>query len=211
MEARAQRSRGGTDVYSTRDLKAFKAAQAAKGKYFLARNTCYVMHKGKVVLEYHKRDNGNEVSRESDGADVYFVHGASDSVFDLEGLSFGLKICAEAGTGLSRLVDVQVVISASRAVSVENMQLKPGGYCGHADAVIKPTVTREDHGQFVKIDADQRRRGGGPVTRHGAQQRITHALSVKDNKNLLPDSREYAEKITEMRGRARYYRLDYEN
>jgi hypothetical protein len=208
--ALAQRKLAGTTVYSTNDLEALKKAQKKKkNRFSLARNTCYVMHGGDLLLEYHKRDNGNEVHPGSDGTDVYFVHGATDSVFDAEGLTFGLKVCAEVRTDLPCMVDVQVVISASHRVTGTSMQLKPGGYCGHADAVLPPTVRRYEEGKYVEVSADKSRRGGGPITKNQAGRRITHALSYKTNPKLLPDSQAYAEKITEMRGRARYYRLDY--
>lgn len=210
--ALVQHKLGGRSVYSKSDMEALKDAQKKKKKsYFLARNTCYVMHGGELLLEYHKRDNGNEVHPGSDGSNVYFVHGSTDSVFDIEGLTFGLKICAEVRTDLPRLVDVQVVISASHPVTDTSMQLKPGGYCGHADAVFKPTVRRHEDGKYLEVGADKKRLGGGPITAKQARQRITQALSYKSEPKLLPDSAAYAEKVTEMRGRARYYRLDYTN
>jgi predicted amidohydrolase len=217
QKALVQRELGGTNVYSTRDTKAFKLAQGSGEQYYLARNTCYVMHQGKPLLKYHKRDNGNETDRVSDGEDVFFVHGARDSVFEAEGLSFGLKICAEVATPLPRPVDVQVVISASRSVIPSSMQLRPGAYCCHADAIYPPTVWHRTKGGLFKsgvieeITADVKRRGGGPITKHRAGVRITHALNHKANAALLdPDAQAYAEKVTEMRGRARYYRLDYD-
>lgn len=208
--ALAQHKLAGTAVYSQNDLDALKNAQKKKkNRFSLARNTCYVMHGGELLLEYHKRDNGNEVHPASDGTDVYFVHGARDSVFDAEGLTFGLKVCAEVRTDLPRMVDVQVVISASHRVTDTSMQLKPGGYCGHADAIVKPSVRRHEEGRYVEVSADKSRHGGGPITKNEAGRRITHALSYKTNPKLVPDSEAYAEKVTEMRGRARYYRLDY--
>ncbi len=217
QKALTQRKRGGTDIYSNRDTKAFAQAQSSGEQYYLARNTCYVMHQGEPLLKYHKRDNGNETDRGSDGEDVFFVHGARDSVFEAEGLSFGLKICAEVATPLPRLVDVQVVISASRLVIPSSMQLRPGAYCCHADAIYPPTVWHRTKGGLFKsgvieeITANVQRRGGGPITKHRAGVRITHALNYKANAALLdPDSQAYAEKVTEMRGRARYYRLDYD-
>lgn len=211
QKALVQREQGGTNVYSTRDAKAFKLAQGSGKQYYLARNTCYVMHQGKLLLKYHKRDNGGETDSVSDGENVFFVHGARDSVFEFGGLSFGLKICAEVRTELSRLVDVQVVISAAHPVTDTSMQLLPGAYCCHADAIRPPTVWRNsEKGQPEVVDANVRRRGGGPITRHRAGIRIAHALNHKANPTLVPDSQAYAEKVTEMRGRARYYRLDYD-
>jgi hypothetical protein len=147
----------------------------------------------------------------SDGENVFFVHGARDSVFEFGGLSFGLKICAEARTELSRPVDVQVVISASHPVTDTSMQLLPGAYCCHADAIRPPTVWRNNgKGLPEEVDADVQRRGGGPITTHRAGIRIAHALSKKANAALVPGSQAYAETVTEMRGRARYYQLDYD-
>jgi hypothetical protein len=211
-KARVQRARGGEDVYLRSDIKAFKAAQESGEQYYLARNTCYVMHGGKPLLKYHKRDNGGETDSVSDGENVFFVHGARDSVFVFDGLSFGLKICAEVRTELSRPVDVQVVISASHPMSDTSMQLLPGAYCCQADAIRPPTVWRNNEkGLPEVVDADVKRRGGGPITRHRAGVRITHALNYKANAALRDtDSQAYAETVTEMRGRARYYRLDYD-
>lgn len=211
-KALAQRRLGGNDVYSRRDHKAFREAKNSGEQYYLARNTCYVMHKGKLLLKYHKRDNGNESDPVSDGENVFFVHGAKDSVFGAEGLSFGLKICAEVRTALSQLVDVQVVISASSRVIDTAMQLRPGAYCCHADAIHPPTVWRKTGESAIEeVTPDMLRRGGGPITRHRAGVRINHALSVKDNPKLDGSSKAYEEKVTEMRGRARYYRLDYDS
>ncbi len=220
-EARQKMEREELSPFSRREIKALKEAQNSKDSYFLARNTCYVLQGGELLLEYHKRDNGGEVNRGTDGENVHFYQGSADSVFNREGLSFGLKICAEVGSALTRLVDVQIVVSASRAVATHNMQIKPGGYCGHADAIIKPSVTRrETNGTYVAVDADKRRRGGGPVTRDEAWERIQRSLkkpapkqslSSRTHPTLDPQVEDYAEKITEMRGRARYYRLDYSN
>lgn len=211
-EALRQQKRNEVMDYSTKEIRALKEAQHSKDRYFLARNTCYVLKAGKVLLEYHKRDSGGEVNRSTDGANVHFFRGSQDSVFTCEGLSFGLKICAEVGSALSCLVDVQVVVSASRAVAPQNMQLKPGGYCGHADAIIKPSVTRREiGGAHTDVGADKRRRGGGPVTKGLAWQRIQQSLNLETDPKLDPQAEDYAEKITEMRGRARYYRLDYSN
>jgi hypothetical protein len=224
-EALRQQKRNERMDFSSKEIRALKDAQLGKEKYFLARNTCYVMKGGQVLLEYHKRDSGGEVNRSTDGENVHFIRGSKDSTFDCEGLSFGLKICAEVGSALSRLVDVQIVVSASRAVAPHTMQLKPGGYCGHADAIIKPSVTRhESNGTHVAVGADKRRRGGGPVTRDQAWDRIQKSLKMPPSKQppkqslsaqthpeLNPQAEDYAEKITEMRGRARYYRLDYSN
>jgi len=216
QKARLQRETGGSSIYSDKDIKAFEQAQDRNELYYLARNTCYVMHNGEAVLKYHKRDNGGETNRATDGEDVFFVHGARDGVFQAAGLSFGLKICAEVRTALTRLVDVQVVISASSPVTPGDMQLRPGGYCCHADAIRPPTVWHKTKGSWRKsgvieeVTADVLRRGGGPMSRHRAAQRITHALSFQANPSLDPSSDTYAEKITEMRGRTRYYRLDYE-
>lgn len=215
QKARLQRAKGGTAVYSARDAKAFQRAQDSDDLYYLARNTCYVMHRGEIVLKYHKRDNGGETNRETDGEDVFFVHGARDGVFQAAGLSFGLKICAEVRTALTELVDVQVVISASSPLTPGDMQLRPGGYCCHADAIRPPTVWHRTKGNWLKsgvieeVTPDVLRRGGGPISRRRAAERITHALSFQDNPSLDHHSHTYAEKITEMRGRARYYRLDY--
>lgn len=211
-KALAQRQLGGTDVYSTKDIKAFREARNSGEQYYLARNTCYVMHKGKLLLKYHKRVNGNETDSTSDGGNVFFVQGASDSVFAAEGLSFGLKICAEIRTELSQLVDVQVVISASSLVIDTAMQLRPGAYCCHADALHPPTVWRKtEESAIEEVTPDMLRRGGGPISRHRAGLRIKHALSVKDNPALDGNSKAYDEKVTELRGRARYYRLDYDS
>jgi hypothetical protein len=196
--------------YSRTDQDLFTQAQASGKQYFLARNTCYVMHDGTLVLKYHKRDNGNETSRQSDGKDVFFVHGAHDSTFRVKGLLFGLKICAEVATDLPKLVDVQVVISASRQVRNMPMQLRPGAYCCHADAIHEPTVWRENNGVNELVDPDKLLRGGGPLTGRQAGGRIAYALSFQDMPSLVPDSQPYAEKVTEMRGRTRYYRLDYD-
>ena len=210
-KARVQRARGGEDVYLRSDIKAFKAAQESGEQYYLARNTCYVMHGGNPLLKYHKRDNGGETDSVSDGENVFFVHGARDSVFEFDGLSFGLKICAEVRTELSRPVDVQVVISAAQPVTDTSMQLLPGAYCCHADASRPPTVWRNNEkGLPEVVDAEVKRRGGGPITRHRAGIRIAHALSHQANSALVPGSQAYAETVTEMRGRARYYRLDYD-
>ncbi|MDO9359639.1 MAG: hypothetical protein Q7T70_11670 [Polaromonas sp.] len=209
-EAKAQRDRVTRNIiFSKRDNTAFNNAQDGPDKFFLARNTCYVMHRGKLALAYDKRDNGNEVNRDTDGANVFFVHGAIDSVFDLEGLSFGLKICAEVGSNLSRLVDIQVVISSSHPVLESHMQLLPDGVCCHADAVLPPAVWQEHEGRYIKPEADARRRGGGPITKNEAGRRIAHALNYQDHPELVPDSQAYAEKVTGMRGRTRYYRVDY--
>jgi hypothetical protein len=208
--ALAQHKLAGNKVYSQNDLDALKKAQKKKkNRFSLARNTCYVMQGGQVLLEYHKRDNGNEVHPPSDGTEVYFVHGATDSVFEAKGLTFGLKVCAEVRTSLPRMVDVQVVISSSHPVRSGDMQLRPGGYCGHADAVFQPKVWRYEEGKCQEVTANKSRHGGGPITKNEAGRRITHALSYKTNPKLVPDSEAYAEKLTEMRGRARYYRLDY--
>jgi len=211
-KARLQRARSGEGAYLRSEIKAFNEAQKSGEQYYLARNTCYVMHRGKLLVKYHKRDSGGETDPVSDGKDVFFVHGALDSVFELDGLSFGLKICAEVRTDLSRPVDVQVVISAAHPVTDTSMQLLPGAYCCHADAIRPPTVWRNNEkGLPEKVDANVQRRGGGPITKHRAGVRITHALNYKANAALLDsDSQAYAEKVTEMRGRARYYRLDYD-
>jgi len=215
QKALVQRAKGGRNVYSGNDVRAFKQAQDSEDPYHVARNTCYVMHDGAPVLKYHKRDNGGETNRSTDGEDVFFVHGARDGIFQAAGLTFGLKICAEVRTALTQLVDVQVVISASSPVTAGDMQLQPGGYCCHADAIRPPTVWHKTKGNMLKsgvieeVTADVRRRGGGPISRRRAAERITHALSFQENPSLDPNSRSYAEKITEMRGRARYYRLDY--
>jgi hypothetical protein len=57
-KARLQRAQGGENVYLRSDIKAFRTAQESGEQYYLARNTCYVMHQGKLLLKYHKRDNG---------------------------------------------------------------------------------------------------------------------------------------------------------
>jgi predicted amidohydrolase len=212
-EALAQRNQAAQGTHSTIDIEAFDKAQKRGDKYYLARNTCYVMHDGENVLTHHKRANGCEVSRESDGADVFFVQGVQDNVFDLEGLSFGLKICAEVDTRLSRLVDVQVVISASSKVRQQHMQIKPGAYCCHADAIYPPTVWKKDtdSSSIKVVTADSLRRGGGPITQKAAISRHAYAQDFPTTSSQKTPQKDYAEEITDMRGRTRYYRLDYEN
>lgn len=188
-------------TYQDSHKKRFEAKRAADEDFWLAENTCFVLHNGKTLLKYHKRNDGGEVNRGMDGDDVFWVPGPRDSIFSHEGLEFGLQICAEMGSELSRNVDVQVAISASHPLRENKLKLKPGGYACHADAAIAPRVLRNDPANGLQeVVPNVRRHGGGTLSSSDATQRATQHVSKE----------KIEEQATVLRGRSRYYILGYD-
>src|SRR6185437_265204 len=188
------------------DKARFDQKRASGNQYYLAENTCYVMHAGNPVLKYHKRNNGGETNRASDGDDVFWVPGPRDSFFSVDGLDFGLQICAEMGSALTRNVDVQVAIASSHPVMKANAMLHPGGFYCYADAINPPEVYRADPvGQINDpVRANVRRVGGSVMSKAQATDR------AKDIAKYKEDTDQFAEQVTKLRGRIRYYALDYD-
>jgi hypothetical protein len=188
------------------DKNRFDQHRASGNQYYLAENTCFVMHAGKTVLKYHKRNNGGETNRASDGDDVFWVPGPRDSLFSVDGLDFGLQICAEMGSDLSRVVDVQVAIASSHPIVKAKARLHPQGFYCYADAIKPPEVYQADNagGIGAPIRANMKRVGGSVMGKTEATAR------AKDIGKYGEGTAEFAEQITKLRGRVRYYVLDYD-
>lgn len=187
--------------YHTGSKKRFNTMKGGDANYWLAENTCYVMHDGKTLLKYHKRNDGGETNRTMDGADVFWIPGPRDPFFTHNGLDFGLQICAEMGSELAQTVDLQVAISASHPLREGKLKLRPGGYACHADAAIAPRVVCNDPaGGITEIAANVRRRGGGGISEGAARALATTHMSAD----------KIEEQTTVLRGRSRYYVLSYD-
>lgn len=142
-----------------------RSAKAGKttGDVYYAQNTAWVMRGGEVLLKYHKRMNGSEISQadidylKTNGDTVVWVPGIRTGSFTVDGLVFGLEICAEHdGRALQTmmggaLADVQVVISATMRVQTDKSHVRDGGYLLHCDAVEAPSVHRKQGAAFALI------------------------------------------------------------
>ena len=134
------------------------------GTVYYAQNTAWVMRGGEVLLKYHKRMNGGEIGEgdleymKANGDSVVWVPGKSTGSFTVEGINFGLEICAEHdGRALqmslaSGPVDVQVVISATMKVQPAKAgHVRDGGYLLHCDAVETPSAHVRHGGAYNLI------------------------------------------------------------
>ncbi|MEM7090620.1 MAG: hypothetical protein AAF496_13725 [Pseudomonadota bacterium] len=117
------------------------------GNVWYAENTAFITYDGRIVHKYHKRNNGGEVnSADLADRDVVWVPGIESGEFKVEGLRFGVEICAEHAGGLmqrvvKRQLDVHIVISAHMAIQPgAHGHAKLLGYLMHADATDPPTV-----------------------------------------------------------------------
>jgi hypothetical protein len=133
--------------------------QAEMRTTWFAQNTAYVMKDGKIVLKYHKMADGGEVFREDreDGM-VVWVPGERKGKVQVEGLDFGLEICAERGAGMLEKweisnLDVHVLISASHPANPGNTGTRNGGYLLHADAHHPPAAYRKNGGASTVVRA----------------------------------------------------------
>jgi predicted amidohydrolase len=134
-------------------------ALADDREVYYAQNTAYVMKKGKVVLKYHKMADGGEVFREDrQDAMVVWVPGNRKGTFSLDGLKFGLEICAERSARMLEQwnagdVDVHVMIAASNNASPNTANITQGGYLLHADANHPPAAYQRAGGNSVPVAA----------------------------------------------------------
>ncbi len=137
-------------TFSDRQKQAFTSARQSGDQYWLAQNSIYGYHGGERVLKYHKRNDGGEVNA-NDGARVFWVPGDRESYFSLQGLEFGVQICAEHGSKLSRAVHVQIVIASSHPLLPGNSNLHQGGCMMHADAMLEPAVLQDVGGVMQRL------------------------------------------------------------
>lgn len=122
---------------------------AKRSEIFLGENSAFILRGGKVLLKYHKMADGGEVNRPTDntnGRKVIFVPGPRRGAFNVDGLRFGMQICAEHfnNTLAGEQLDVFVLISASFQLRPHAPPVRDGGYMLHADAIIEPTVVRRN-------------------------------------------------------------------
>lgn len=128
------------------------AALANDDEVYYAQNTAYVMRRGKVVLKYHKMADGGEVFREDrEDAMVVWVPGNRKGTFTLDGLKFGLEICAERSARMLDVwnvgdVDVHVMIAASNKPSPNTASISQDGYLLHADSNLPPAAYQRKGG-----------------------------------------------------------------
>ncbi len=144
-------------------VKTIGAAKTDHSMLYYAQNTAWVMRGGEVLLKYHKRMNGSEISPadiqhiKDLGGDIVWVPGTRTGTFKTDRLSFGLEICAEHdGKALqmsapSSLVDVHIVISATMKAQPNKAHIRDGGYLLHCDAVEPPSVHQRVGGAMTLV------------------------------------------------------------
>ena len=164
QDTRALFNQGGAEPRSVATIRSAKDGTLT-GTLYWAQNTAWVIRGGEVVLKYPKRLNGVEINPEDQaflsakGDSIVWVPGARTGSFTLEGIVFGLEICAEHNyqalqtqMGANTVADVQVVVSATMKVQPEKCaHVREGGYLLHCDAMEMPSVHRKAGGAFTLV------------------------------------------------------------